>query len=57
MAKKELEEKENDFFHTGQYCDFCGEELTKEDLDYIEKLGGPKICAECRYKQEKMEKE
>ena len=57
MAKKELEEKEYKFFHTGQICELCGEELTKDELDYIEKFGGPKICEHCRNIQNKMDKE
>lgn len=57
MAKKDLEKQEYEYFHTGEYCEICNEELTKDDLEYIKRFGGRKICAECRRKIEQNEKD
>ena len=57
MAKKDLEKQEYEYFHTGEYCEICNEELTKDDLEYIKRFGGRNICAECRRKIEQNEKD
>lgn len=57
MAKKDSEKQEYEFLHTGEYCERCGCELTQDDVDYIKKVGGQKLCAACRAEWDKTQKQ
>ena len=56
MASKEQEKQMEDYMRTGEFCEICGEELTKEELEYAEKTGR-KICFNCQRDWEKIQDE
>ena len=57
MAKEDFEAEQERRRHTGEYCVVCREELTQDDLDYIEKFGGEKLCEVHRKEQENLQKQ
>jgi len=57
MVKKDLERQEEEQMHSEQNCECCGDELTKDDVEYNKLWGEMKLCQKCRTKYERLEKE
>lgn len=57
IVKKDLERQEEEQMHSGQNCEGCGHELTKDYVEYNKVWGEMKLCQECRTKYERLEKE